>query len=63
MALALDLLQELLTKLFFLRLLPALLRGGAGEDFLVQSESGSGSAAVHFAPVDEFPHHPQVLVL
>jgi len=58
MALALDLLQELLTKLFFLRLLPALLRGGPGEDFLVQSEAGSGLTAVHFAPADEFLDRP-----
>jgi hypothetical protein len=33
MALAVDLLRELLTKIFFLRLLPVLLRGGAGEIF------------------------------
>jgi hypothetical protein len=34
MALSLVLLRKLLSKLFFLRLLPGLLRGGAGEDFL-----------------------------
>jgi hypothetical protein len=42
MALALDLLRELLTKLFFLRLLPVLLRGGAGESFLPSRSLGVG---------------------
>jgi hypothetical protein len=46
MALALDLLQKLLTKLFFLRLLPGLLRGGDGKDFLPKQwlETVVGSA-------------------
>ena len=64
MALALDLLRELLTKLFFLHLLLDLLldllRGGMGEDFLVRTEFGSGLAAVHFTPADEFLHRLQV---
>ena len=63
MALALDLLRELLTKLFFLHLLLDLLRGGMGEDFLVRTEFGSGLAAVHFTPADEFLHRLQVPVL
>jgi hypothetical protein len=63
MALALDLLRKLLTKLFFLRLLPYLLRGGAGEDDAVRTESGDGLWAMHFAPADEFHRRPQVPVL
>lgn len=42
MTLALDLLRELPTKLFFLRLLPVLLRGGAGENFLPVRSLGVG---------------------
>jgi hypothetical protein len=42
MALALDLLRELSTKLFFLRFLPVLLRGGAGENFLRVRSPGVG---------------------
>ena len=63
MALVLDLLRELLTKLFFLCLLPILLRGGVGEGELVRTESGCGLQAVHFAPADEFLRRPQVPVL
>jgi hypothetical protein len=42
MALALDLLGELPTKLFFLRRLPVLLRGRAGENFLPVQSLGVG---------------------
>lgn len=42
MPLALDLLQELLTKLFFLRLLPRLLRGGAGRIFFPEQRLRAG---------------------
>lgn len=42
MALALDLLRELLTKLFFLRLLPALLRGGGGRISFTEQSLGVG---------------------
>ena len=42
MALALDLLRELLSKFFFLHLLPVLLRGGAGVNFLPVRSLGVG---------------------
>jgi hypothetical protein len=63
MALALDLLRKLLEKLFFLRLLPGLVRGGAGGGFSSQTVTESGCLAVHFASADEFHRLPQVPVL
>ena len=50
MALALDLLRELLTKIFFLRRLPVLLRGGAGENFLPWQSLGVGLWRCIFRP-------------
>ncbi len=63
MALALDLLRKLLATLFFLRLLPGLLRGVGWGGFSSETVAGRALLAVHFASADEFPRLPQVLVL